>query len=140
MPGVTLSRGQEHFLDVRHDAVWEYKGEVPGHGILKRGYQVIAAKAFFCCTASPLEVTKGLYHDTAAAEHVGKLGNVLAVFNGLVKGLGEVLADKKGKVGVVGLIFLGLVGMSVDNRKPVLVVFRGHFPGWVGTGRDLSRA
>ena len=28
--------------------------------------------------------------------------------------------------------------MSVDNRKPVLVVFRGYFPGWVGTeGADL---
>lgn len=63
---------------------------------------------------------------------------MLAVFNRLVKRLGEVLAHQQGEIGVVGLVFLGLVGMSVDNGQAVLVVLRGNLSGWVGAeGADL---
>ena len=96
-----------------HDAVGEYQGQVTRHGILQGGNQVVAAEALLRGPASSLEVTEGLNHDSSSAEHVGQLGNVLAVFNGFVEGFGKVLAYQKGKVGVVCLILLGFVWMHV---------------------------
>ena len=46
------------------------------------------------------------HHDPASAEHIGELGNVFTVLDGLVKGAGEVFAYQKGKIGIVCLIFL----------------------------------
>ena len=116
----------------------EYQGQVTRHGILQGGNQVVAAEALLRGPASSLEVTEGLNHDSSSAEHVGQLGNVLAVFNGFVEGFGKVLAYQKGKVGVVCLILLGFVRMAVYHCKAVFVIFCGHLPGRIGTeGADL---
>ena len=58
---------------------------------------------------------------------------MLAVFDGRLKGLGEVFGHQKGKVGVVGLIFLGLVGMAVDHRQAIFVILCGHLSRRIGT-------
>ena len=116
----------------------EYQGQVSRHGILQSGNQVVAAETLLCGPASSLEITEGLNHDSSSAEHVGQLGNVLAVFNGLIEGLGKVLAHQKGKIGIICLILLGFVRMTVYHCKAVLVVFCGHLPGRIGTeGADL---
>lgn len=52
-------------------------GQVTRHGILQSGNQVVAAEALLRGPASS-EVTEGLNH-TFSAEHVGQLGNVLAI-------------------------------------------------------------
>ena len=57
---------------------------------------------------------------------------MLAVLNGLVEGLGEVLAHQQGEVGVVGFVLFGLVSVAVDHGQSVLIVFGGHLAGGVG--------
>ena len=104
--GSDLVQGQDHFLDIRHNAVGEYKGQIAGNRILLGWDQVVAAQALLCGAAASLEVAEGLDHDPASAEHIGELRNVFAVLDGLVKGTGEVFAYQKGKIGIVCLIFL----------------------------------
>ena len=58
------------------------------------------------------------------AQHVGQLAHLLGVGDGLVEGLGEVVADQNGQVGVVALFLLEAV--AVDHCQVVVVVFLGH--------------
>ena len=62
---------------------------------------------------------------------------MFAVLNRCLERFGEVLGHQEGKVGVVGLVFLGLVGVAVDHGKSVFVVFGGHFAGGVRTEGEM---
>ena len=56
-------QGQKHFLDIRHDAVGEYQGQVTRHGILQGGNQVVAAEALLRGPASSLEAVSYTHLD-----------------------------------------------------------------------------
>ena len=136
--GSYLVQCQKHFLDIRHDAVGNTRDRSPGTASFRVGIRLLRQRRS-SVVRRPLEVTEGLNHNSSSAEHVGQLGNVLAVFNGFVEGFGKVLAYQKGKVGVVCLILLGFVRMAVYHCKAVFVIFCGHLPeGLVQKVRTLS--
>ena len=70
------------------------------------------------------------------AQHVGQLADLLGVGDGLVEGLGEVVGDEDGEVGVFALLLLEAV--AVDHGEVVVVVFLRHeAAGVLAEGADL---
>ena len=58
---------------------------------------------------------------------------MLAVFDRRLEWLREVFGDKNREVRVVCLVFLGLIGVAVDNGQSVFVVFCGDLSGRIRT-------
>ena len=110
----------------------QYQREVSGHSVLQCGDQVVAAHALFRSSSASSKVSERLHHDAVSAEHVGELGDLLAVLDGSSEWLCEILGDKQGKVGVVCLVFFALVSVSVDDRQIVIVIFRRYFSRRIG--------
>ena len=58
---------------------------------------------------------------------------MLAVLNRGFKWLGKVFGYQESKVSIICLIFLGFIGVTVNNSKAVFVVFCGNLSRWIGT-------
>ena len=67
------------------------------------------------------QIAEALHHH-AAAKHVGKPCDGLAVAVGILERLGKVLGDKQGKVCVFGLLGRILIAVAVDGHDAVCVL------------------
>ena len=76
-------------------------------------------------------------HDDAAAQHVGKTGDGLAVAVGILEGLGEMLGNQQGEVGVLGLHRRVLVAVAVDGDDAVGIFVDHDAVGVHAEGADV---
>ncbi len=66
-------------------------------------------------------IAVALYKHMSRTEHVGRLADLLRIFDGLIEGNAEVMRTKNCKVGILGFVIL--VGMSVYNGEIVVISF-----------------
>ena len=109
-----------HFDDAVENALRDDEREVAGRGGERRGdeglFDALGRRAL-----AADEIAEALDHD-AAAEHVRKPRDRLAVAVGVLEGLGEVLGDEQGEVGVLGLLGRVLIAVAVDGDDAVGVL------------------
>ena len=122
--------------DVGHGAVGHGGGDVAGHGVLQGGLDVGLGQLLRPGALAVEDVAVALHHDVACAQHIGQLAHLLGVGDGLVEGLGEVVGDEDGEVGVLALLLLEAV--AVDHGQVVVVVLLCHeAAGVLAEGADL---
>ena len=129
--GRHVVEGAQSLDDAGEVAVRQHEGEVAGHGGLQRGdggglFQPRGIRA-----AALEQVAQALHHHAAAGEHVAQLGDIAAVFDGLIERLGEARGDQHGEVGVVRAQFLVGVAVAVDHGQAALVVLLADQPAGV---------
>ena len=112
--------------DVGHGAVGHGGGDITGHGILQRGLHVGLCQLLLPCALAIQNIAVALHHDVACAQHIGQLAHLLGVGDGLVEGLGEVVGDEDGEVGVLALLLLEAV--AIDHGQVVVIVLLWQFP------------
>ena len=99
--GPRLSKARQAFDDAGKVPVGQDKGKVAGNSGLQGGDGGGFLQAACLSVRRPMQqVAQALHHNAAAGEHVAQLGDIAAVFNGLVKRLGEVGGNQHGEVGV----------------------------------------
>ena len=110
-------QGVEHFDDAVQNPLGQYQAQVAGGGVEGGGDE-----AFFHPlgggTLTPDQVPEPLDDDTAA-QHIAQPGDGLAVAVGVLKGLGEMLGNQQGKVGVFRLLGRVFIAVAVDGDDAV---------------------
>ncbi len=117
----------DHLDDAVEDALGNDQGKVAGRG-RQRGLDEGLPDAGRRGALTADEVTEALHHD-AAAQHVGEAGDALAVAVAVLEGLGEVLGDEEGEVGVVRVLLRVLVAVAVDRHDAIGVFIDHHSVG-----------
>ena len=118
--GSHLVQRLEHFLDVLQVAVRQDEGQVARRRIRHRRPHEAPQNALRRRTAAVEKISQPLDND-AAAEDIGQIGDVFAVFDRLVEGLGELLRHEDGKVRVFAALVS--IAVAVDRQEAVVVFF-----------------
>ena len=106
--------------DVGHGAVRHGGGDVAGHSVGQGGADIGVRKFLFPCALAVQNIAKALHHNVSCAQHIGQLADLLCIGNGLIEGIGEIVAAEDREVGVAALEFL--VAVSVDHGEVVVVI------------------
>jgi len=114
-------------------ALGQNQAEIAG-GRFERRRDKALAQAVLVGALTAEQVPVAL-HQYAAAQHVGQRGDALAVLVGFPEGLGEAIADQKGKIGV--FTAQGRIGVAVPvDGQDAVSVFRHN----IAVGVHAERA
>ena len=134
--GHYLVHGLDEVDDIDHRAVGHGGGDVPRYRVGQGGAHVGESKLLLPRPLAVQDVSEALDHDMPRAQHVGQLSYLLGVGDGLVKGVGKIVAAQDGQIGVVA--FQLLVAVAVDHRQVVVVVLLADkTSGILAEGPDL---
>ena len=118
--GGDLVQGVDHLDDAVQDPLGHHQAQVAGGGRQRGGHEALF-NALGGGALAPDQVAEPL-HDHAAAQHVGKPGDALAVAVAVPEGLGEVLGHQQGEVGVLRVQGRILIAVAVDGDDAVGVL------------------
>ena len=118
--GGHLVQSVDHFDDAVQDALGQHQAQVAG-GCLEGGGDEGLLHAAGSGTTAPDQIAEPL-DDDAAAQHVAQTGDGFAVAVGILEGLGEMLGNQQGEVGVLRLEGRILVAVAVDGDDAVGVL------------------
>ncbi len=115
--GRDLVKRIDHLDDAVEDSLGDDKGEVAG-GSREGGTDKGIRHALFVGTLTADEVAEALYHN-AAAQHVGKASDALAVSVGILEGMREMLGNEQGEIGIARVLCGVLVAVTVYGHDAV---------------------
>ena len=91
------------------------KGKIPGNSVFQGGDSGGFGEPLLVGAPAHQQIAEALHHNAAAGEHVAQLGDIPAVFDGLVKRLGEFGRNQHGEIGVFRVLVLVGVAVAVDH-------------------------
>ena len=130
-----LVQGVDHLNDAVQNPLGQYQAQVAGSCVQCGGDEALLHPLGSGALA-PDQIAEALDHD-AAAQHIAQAGNGFAVAVGVLEGLGEVLGNQQGKIGVLRLLGGVFVAVAVDSDDAVGVLVNHGPLGVHAEGADL---
>ena len=128
-------QGVDHLNDTVQDALGKHQTQITGRCV-EGGGQEAALHAAGGRAPAPDQVAEAL-DDDAAAQHIAQPRDGLAVAITVLEGLGEVLGDQEGEIGILGLLGGILIAVAVDGDDTVGILIDHGALGVHAEGADL---
>ena len=110
-------QGVDHFHNAIQDALGQHQAQIARRGGQGGAHQALL-QALVVAAAAAHQIAEAL-HDDPAAQHIAEPRDAFAIAVAILEGLGKMLADQQGKVGILRALGRILIAVAVDGDDAV---------------------